>query len=117
METLGTKLLLTPMILLKSSWSNPSDTAHLYYWGLMFNNHSNCDNYQPTMSLSFSAHALRLGKSMLSWSNRLVKFVKHRMLTQKKNILIIGDEHSKIYAKLYPLIANHWEVVHIAESG
>lgn len=54
---------------------------------------------------------------MLSWSNRLVKFVKHRMLTQKKNILIIGDQQSKIYGKLYPLVASHWEVVHIAEAA
>lgn len=53
---------------------------------------------------------------MLSWSNRLVRFVKHRMLTQKKNILIIGDQQSKIYGSLYPLIANNWEIVHVEDS-
>lgn len=54
---------------------------------------------------------------MLSWSNRLVRFVKHRMLTQKKNILIIGDQQSKIYGSLYPLIANHWEIVHVEDAA
>lgn len=54
---------------------------------------------------------------MLSWSNRLVKFVKHRMLTQKKNILIIGHQQSKIYGSLYPLIANNWEIVHVEDTA
>lgn len=38
------------------------------------------------------------------------------MLTQKKNMLIIGDEDSPIYMKLYPQLANSWEIVHIAEG-
>jgi hypothetical protein len=68
------------------------------------------------MSNAITTSLVRFGKSILSWSNRFVKFTKHRMLTHKKNILIIGDEDSPIYLKLYPLIAKNWEIVHIAES-
>ena len=66
------------------------------------------------MSSVYTNQLLRIGKSVVSWSNRFVKFIKHRMLTQKKNILIIGDEQSPIYIKLYPLIAKNWEIYHIA---
>lgn len=68
------------------------------------------------MTTQYGAQLLSLGRSMVSWSNRFVKFLRHRMLTQKKNILILGDEQSPIYAKLYPQLAKSWEIVHIAEQ-
>lgn len=43
------------------------------------------------MSSFYANYVVRLGKSAVSWSHRFVKFAKHRMLTQRKNILIIGD--------------------------
>lgn len=68
------------------------------------------------MTSKYGAQLLTIGRSMVSWSNRFVKFLRHRMLTQKKNILILGDEQSPIYTKLYPLLAKSWEIVHITEQ-
>lgn len=66
------------------------------------------------MSSFYANYVVRLGKSAVSWSHRFVKFVKHRMLTQRKNVLIIGDHESPIYLKLHPLIAKNWEIFHIS---
>lgn len=64
----------------------------------------------------YGAQLMGLGRTLVSWSSRFGKFLKHRMLTQKKNILIIGDEESPIYMHLHPKIAKSWEIVHVAEQ-
>jgi hypothetical protein len=66
------------------------------------------------MASQYTRQLMGLGRSLVSWSHRFVKFLRHRMLTQKKNILILGDADSPIYIKLYPQLVNSWEIVHIA---
>lgn len=62
---------------------------------------------------TFSEQALRVGRSLLSWSNRLVKFAKHRVMTKRKSALIIGTEKSPLYTNLHPLLAKGWSIIHI----
>jgi hypothetical protein len=60
------------------------------------------------MASKIPPQLLNVGKTLYTWSIRVSKFFKHRLLTKRKNILIIGEDNTPLYLSLQPKLVKTW---------
>lgn len=63
-----------------------------------------------------SKQAVRLfniGRTLKTWSIRVAKFFKHRVLSKRKHALIIGGDGSELNKLILAKLAKTWEIVQI----
>lgn len=69
------------------------------------------------MASQYTAYLTKFGRSLLSGSSRLLRFLSHRLLSQKRAILVLGAEDSPIFTRLHAQLFPAWDFVFLTENG
>ena len=62
------------------------------------------------MSNALTNTAKGIGNFFWRWSTRITKAVKHRVFTQRKNVVIVGELGCPLYEAMYKSMHKHWEI-------
>ena len=62
------------------------------------------------MSNSLVGVVKGIGSFVTRWSLRLVKMARHRLLTQRKSLLVVGEKEHPLYRSMFGAMHKHWEI-------
>lgn len=66
-----------------------------------------------TMASNGPSQLVKIGRWGVAWSLRIAKFFKHRFLTKRKQILIIGQHQTPLATSLSPALAKTWQITRL----
>ena len=58
-----------------------------------------------------------IGSFVSRWSVRIVKYGRHRLLTQRKSLLVIGERENPLYRSMFDVMNKNWEITLIHHTG